>query len=441
MFGMKNAFNGLLDRLRLSYERVGQPKRVLAALSGGADSTALLLLLSRLASERGFTVLAAHVNHGLRSTADRDERFAASLCASLSIPFSVKRLVLPAADEATARNARYDALCRIARDQDCSHIALAHHRNDQAETLLMRLIRGSVEGLGGMREDTPQKHARLWRPLLSEDPMELRAFLRAENAKWVEDESNQNDQYLRNFLRLSILPALEERQASTVAHIARAAAILREESDFLDAFADQCLHGHAHFGRVCPFVETAALDAQPPAIRRRMIRLFLLGHNVAPECAHLAAAIAMADGDTVNLPGDARLVRTQGRLHLVTKSAIPAPFQLERAAFSGFGDGKRRQVMPRALFWQSTLRYREPGDRIVPFGMKQEKSLQDYLVDRKVPSPFRDALPLLCQGKRVYWVIGVGCSEECRAKEGERIIRMRYCGYLPGIADYQSYGG
>jgi len=430
-----------LDRLRLSYERIGQPKRVLAAVSGGADSTALLLLLSRLSAQCGFALLAVHVNHGLRAAADRDERFASSICASLSIPFFAKKLVLPKADEAGAREARYEALGAVARENACSHIALAHHRNDQAETLMMRLIRGSVEGLGGMREDTPRKDFHLWRPLLSEDPADLKAFLRAESISWAEDESNQDDRYLRNFLRLRILPALEERQKNASAHIAGAAAVLREESDFLDAFADRCLHGHAHFGRVCPFVKTEVLDAQAPAIRRRMIRLFLLGHGAGAESAHLAAASAMRDGDTVNLPAGFRLLRTPGYLHLIACKPIPAPVPPEPADFSGLGDGKRTQAMPAALFSRCTLRYREDGDRIVPFGMRAEKSLQDYLVDRKVPLPFRNALPLLCEGKQVYWVIGVGCAEGCRAKEGENVFRLRYGAYLPGDVDYQSFGG
>jgi tRNA(Ile)-lysidine synthase len=303
----------------------------------------------------------------------------------------------------------------------------------------MRLIRGSVEGLGGMREDTPRKDFHLWRPLLSEDPADLKAFLRAESISWAEDESNRDDRYLRNFLRLRILPALEERQKNASAHIAGAAAVLREESDFLDAFADRCLHGHAHFGRVCPFVKTEVLDAQAPAIRRRMIRLFLLGHGAGAESAHLAAASAMRNGDTVNLPAGFRLLRTPGYLHLIACKPIPAPVPPEPADFSGFGDGKRTQAMPAALFSRCTLRYREDGDRIVPFGMRTEKSLQDYLVDRKIDEPWRDRIPLLCRGHEVLWAGGVGTGNIPVWSENETNLRMTWHGTMPWAEQGDSF--
>lgn len=428
----------LSESVRSSWQRIGKPARVLCAFSGGADSSALLVLLCRLrdAVPDSLRVIAAHVDHHLRPGSRQDAFAARALCEKLGVPFHLAHVYPVNASEDAARHARYEALYRIAEDQGCDAIALAHHMQDQSETLLLRLMRGSADGLKGMAEWTPGvRRAALWRPLLSADPASLRDLLTCCNLVWQEDETNADSAYLRNYVRHHVLPAMRKRASKLDAHILNTSQVLRDESDLLNSMASGFLNDHASLLLPCPF-----LDAQPfaqlhPALRRRVIRSMLAAFRLTDDVAfsHIDACAFISDRATVNLPRGFRLQHLGRRIHLLLPAVSPLPIESPEVLpyAPGLSNGIDYQSVPQALHGKTCLRYRQPGDHIRPFGMQGQKSLQDYLTDRKVDRPFRDHLPLLCIGSEVLWVIGVGASETLRASaDPHRNILLHYTGRL-----------
>ena len=435
IFSVMDTMDFLFSRVLSSWQATGSPAAVVLALSGGADSTALLHALHRLSREQksAFRFCVVHVHHGLRANADADAAFCTDLCDRLRVPLTVVRLRLQGASEDEARSARYQALAQVCAQKRIETVALAHHEKDQAETLLMRLMRGAVAGLGCMREMqrthiSPAGSLRLWRPFLGVDPACLRSALKEHGLLWQEDESNRDPRYLRNFIRLSLLPPMEAKAPGCTSRMAQTAAALAEQQDFLRMQAEKLLDGCACTVPPCFFIEWAPFRDAHPAVRKTALQAF------ARRCCMIngltyeqtVAADALPSGKTLNLPGGWRALRTASRLHLVPPVAAEGVLPvLTLLPLTGDpGDGKRTQSMPRALYDRCVLRFGQPGDFIRPFGMQGRKSMQDYWTDHKLDRPFRPYMPLLCMGSEVIWVIGVGASERVRssASGGGRVL-------------------
>ena len=245
----------------------GTPLRLAAAVSGGADSMALLLLLRQLQPRFGYTLSACHVNHGLRGqSADRDEAFVRAECARLGVPlrvFHAAELALPPAHagEDWARRLRYTAFVQL-QGQGIDAIATAHTANDQAETLLLRLARGTgLHGAGGIR---PRRGCYL-RPLLCLSRAETEAVCRAAGQTWVTDETNDTDAYARNRLRHSALPALESTNAAAVQNLARFCEKAARADAYLAAGAAKLLAA-ARLPGAEPAWQLALLQAADPLL-------------------------------------------------------------------------------------------------------------------------------------------------------------------------------
>ena len=406
------------------------PEHLLAGVSGGADSVALLHLLL----QRGVRVTAVHVNHGLRGEAsDGDERFVRELCGHLQVPLLVYRAVPPdAPGEDWARRARYGFFREAMVATGAEALALAHHRDDQAETLLLHLLRGSgLTGLGGMAADAVVDGLRIVRPLLQFSRQELRELLLRLGQPWREDESNDDPRYLRNALRLDVLPKLEELIPGVAKRLAATAEILQGEEAVLAGMAESFLQrcgGEA-------YLPLYMLREQPEAMRRRIVRAWWQqqcgGENgerclSAQQTDALARLIDAPAAAACNLP-----MGMQGRtgwthLHL-TGGSLQAPLEEKpllqseliciRPCEGTAGDGLESQALPRSLLGQLTVRSRRPGDWIRPFGAEGSQSLQDYLVNRRVDAPFRDRVPLVCRGSEVLLVGGVGAGDVPRFEE------------------------
>lgn len=399
---------------------------------------ALLTALKLIAEQEGFSLRAVHVDHGLRPESGEDAAFAAAYCQSLGIPCVVKSVRCASASEQDARQARYAAFAQVYAEQNADVLALAHHRRDQAETVLMRLFRGSgAEGLSGMEtlcgSIGPAGEAlRLWRPLLAVPPEALRSFLIANGIRWREDATNETDAYSRNYLRRHILPAAEERYPGAEEAVCRAAELLKQDNDCLQKMAEKFIRENACLMPPCRFLSRKAFALLHPALQSRVLRSAL---PVALSCEQTNRLLNVRPGEKANLPGNWHIEATEERLYLLPPEKESLPLvPLRVTTFTGSpGDGKRAQAMPGdSLPDGLTLRFREPGDRIRPLGAKGEKSLQDYLVDRKIDRPLRDHLPLLCRGREVWWVIGVGPGEQMRVRPGEPAIMLNYIGVLPG---------
>ncbi len=408
------------------------PGHVLAGISGGADSVALLHLLRQTDAR----IMAVHVNHGLRGEAsDGDAQFVASLCAAWHIPLRTYRATPPAhPSEDWARQVRYGFFREAMAATGADALVLAHHQDDQAETLLLHLLRGAgLNGLAGMAPDTVVEGMRILRPLLGVSRQALRDMLTALGQPWREDASNADPRYLRNALRADILPRLEQLAPGASARLATTAALLREEAALLDAQVADFLRIHGGQAEM----PLAPLQAKPVAMQRRILRAWWQGragescpeHTLsAAQTEAFAALVAGKAGQRCNLPGNWHGQRGWTHLHLVSPENTPvfpktSPLHPETSPYTGdHGDGKRTQVLPASWLEGLELRTRRPGDWIIPFGSAGRKSLQDYLVDRHIDAPFRDRIPLLCRGSEVLLVGGVGAGNVPRTQDEPAVL-------------------
>ena len=327
--------SALHQRVRRTIERHGLAPpgtRVLIGLSGGSDSVALLFLLRELAENGNFALAGlAHVNHRLRPTADRDEAFCRDLAARVGL-----RIVVQIEDvkgyargrnlsiEDAARRIRYDVMEQAAGALDADRIAVGHTQDDQAETFLLKLIRGA--GLTGLAGIHPRR-GRIIRPLLDVSRADLRSYLAGRGERWIDDESNDDLDNPRNRIRHVVLPELDcAASAATRPVIARAAGLVREDAEWLDELAGR---RYVELAAETPdglAIDTAALLAEPPPLRRRILlralRAAAGGREVGLD--HVEAAMAALAGTAggADIPG-ARLERRRGKLVLIQQKAAP----------------------------------------------------------------------------------------------------------------------
>lgn len=298
--------------------------KCLLGLSGGADSTALLHLLLPMRDAGTVFPEAVHVNHGLRGDAsDGDEAFVRSLCERTGVPLHTVRVDLAGRrDENAARIRRYEAFGAVLREREIPVLVLAHQRDDQAETFLLRLLRGAgPEGLRAMRPREEREGYAIIRPMLDISGRELRDALEADGLSWREDGTNQETRYLRNRIRLELLPLMEEMAPGAGARAARAAGLIGQDGDALSLRAEKLLAGHSGPG----WIGTAPLLEEPEAVRSRMLRGWW-ERNAPPrderslsfeQTARLESLLEAPCGAVVNLPAGRRARRRRDRLILL----------------------------------------------------------------------------------------------------------------------------
>ena len=432
----------------------GQPLRLAAAVSGGADSMALLLLLRALQPEFGYTLSACHVNHGLRGTAaDRDEAFVRQSCGALGVPLRVFHAAEladtvdappPHAGEDWARRLRYACFERLC-EEGIDAVATAHTANDQAETLLLRLARGTgLHGAAGIR---PRRGCYL-RPLLCLNRADTEAVCRAAGQTWVTDETNETDAYARNRLRRAALPALQSTNEAATENLAR----FCEKAAQADAYFAQKAEALLMDARlsdtdpVCWRLEPlAAADA--PILETALHRLAAPVRDPEEKYIRLLAQLVQQGSGAVQLTGKVRFCAADGVLRQETLPDT-LPWQLESAPqqvpllpekqpefrLRGGWKGKaellttdfeekiqvvhKKDLKNRAdyarittLYTGLVLRARQPGDRFRPAGRGLSKPLRKWMNEAGVPNELRDTLPLLASGSEILWVCGEGFAD------------------------------
>lgn len=426
--------------------------RYLIGLSGGADSVALMTLLLPDIKTGRLSVEAVHVNHGLRGAeSDEDEAFCRRLCEREHITLTTCRAELNGkTDEASARRARYSFFRERYKTFYADGLILAHHADDQAETFLMRLLRGAgPEGLECMREDETVDGIRILRPMLRMRRDEIRKALQEDGIEWREDSSNSDTGYLRNRIRRELIPALEAIAGSAIDKICRTADLIAGDNDALNKEAAQLLRENAN-GNILNAEATAQASE---ALRRRTLRLWwnregptLEEHALNAAQTEALNALLDTDKGKINLPGDTYAIRT-GK-HLILRKAEkeepakPVPVNGKETVFGEYrltvsqsegnpGDGKRVQEVPEGFLEGCEIRTRRPGDRIRPFGSKGSRKLQDYLTDRRIGEPFRDSIPLVCRENEVLLVCGVGAGNIPRWNKEDSPVRVTWSGEMP----------
>jgi tRNA(Ile)-lysidine synthase len=431
----------LLEKVRstiAAYALISPGERVLVGVSGGADSVALLLVLSDL----GYDVCVGHVNHGARGEeSDADAAFVADLAASLGLPYRVRTLALrvdgdlPAgvSFEHFARRLRYTCLMEQARELGCRTVAVGHHLDDQAETVLLRLLRGEhPSAWAGIRPVRHVGEIRVVRPLLACRRQELREYLQDRGAAWREDSSNEDTRHLRNRIRHELMPLLTARfNPGLVEHLGAVAGVMQAWENVQASALEGLYAAVRHASR--PALRWDAWVALAPFWRRQVLAYFLAAHGVNLGVGRLEGAYCFAmaaqTGRRYSLAPNAWLYRARTELWFVEeteRAPEPQPLAVPDTVVWGnrvvstrvvhreaIGDprawcGPQRQVFDRDRLKQDLwVRSWKPGDRFEPLGCGGTRKVQDVFVDRGVPVPLRRWIPLIYDGDTLLWIAGV----------------------------------
>lgn len=429
--------------------------RVAVAMSGGPDSVAMTWALRDLAPELRCAIAGlVHVNHGLRGEeASRDEMFCRRLADRLGVPIDVARVDVRAearrrhlSREAAARELRYASLAAAAARLGASRIATGHTLDDQAETVLLRLLGGAgTRGLSGVRVS----RGPIIRPLLECRRAEVRAYLLARGEASCEDSSNDDRSIPRNRIRHELVPVIDALAPGGVRALARIAALAADDEQYLMAMATAAAADGVLFTEDGVQLECAALGALPPAVGRRVVRIALERAAAGGRWAvrHVDAVRRLASaGSTggVDVPG-VRVDRRGARLLLASGSrleavvfdyplGVPGSRAIPEAGLAltaeiadridpGLVDRASAEVavlQAAAVALPLRVRSRRPGDRMKPLGAPGRRKLQDVFVDRKIPRAARDRVPVVEDASgRIVWVVGVTVADDCRVTAPE----------------------
>ncbi|MEA4824136.1 MAG: tRNA lysidine(34) synthetase TilS [Clostridiaceae bacterium] len=418
-------------------------ERTVVGFSGGADSTALLLILTAL----GIPVTAVHIHHGLRGDeADRDAHFCEALCARRSIPF-IRRDVRVLENlngrgiEGAARTLRYRALAKVAYETGAAYLAIAHNASDALETALFNLARGTgAAGLGIAPTRVLPDGVTLLRPILALTREEILVYLASRGESYVEDGTNAGDDAARNILRHEAIPALTRVNARAVQHALSAFAHLRED--------DAALFTYARRLATVPASAKAIADA-PRAVAVRAIRL-LYGRDDLTE-KHIRAVLALCRTQTghasVDLPGICA-VREYDALRFLARENPAQPVDIPLTALpvgettelpgAGLRLTVKRTKMPAqmsntfhkiyvdscAIHGILFVRSRKSGDTFRVCGAKGSKTLKKAFIEAKIPVGERDSVPVILAGDDIAAVAGLGVAEKYRAKPGTEALEI-----------------
>ncbi len=390
--------------------------RLVCAVSGGADSVAMLFAMYLLAPQLKIQLSCAHFNHNLRGEeSNRDAEFVRDFCSQYDIPFQLGTgNVIPGKKglEAAARDARYAFLNGLP-----GKIATAHTADDNLETVLMHLVRGTdLKGLGGIAPNS----GKLIRPMLLITKEEVMAFIEEYHLSYVDDSSNQEDDFLRNRLRHHVVPLLTKENPKLARNTSQLALRLREDEEALSSVETLQLPG------------VAVLQQMSPALRRRALRRFLEESGVPePEAAHVEMAeklvLSEKPSAKANFPGNVCIARRYDVLEvslgtqILEERELPCPGSLELPAlgiriFCTPAEQIIRKkdcfcVQPQGKLY---VRSRRPGDTITLDG--GSKTLKKLFIDHKIPAKERATMPVLCDGTGILGVYGLGADVKRLAK-------------------------
>lgn len=423
---------------------------VIVALSGGADSVSLLHVLDSLKEEYDLDLRAAHLNHMIRGEeAERDERFVAGLCEAWGIPLELRRADIPSLAEERGeslelcgRNERYRFFGELC---ECYHakVATAHNRNDNTETVMLNLTRGTgLSGMGGI----PPRRGAIIRPLLTVSRDEIEAYCTAHELSFVTDSTNADELYTRNRLRHSVLPLLRELNPSLDEGLMRMSGIMREADDYLNEISKEELKRCRNtYGYACE-----KLLRLPPAVLGYALRLIAKEAGATADFRHIELmTAALFDGGSVELSGGFTASCAQGTLRIIRESGAedravddaPIPLsEYKNAVRLRIEDGRivdpfpevalrhgeknhqniLNNSIPCAVVTSDTVvRRRRAGDTFTDGRRGVTKTLKKLFNELKIPRERRDSLLLVARGGEVLWIEGVGTSKAARVSEEE----------------------
>ena len=471
----------MITKVRKSIENYKEYPMVVA-VSGGADSVALLLGLCQLREEMGLNLHVLHVEHGIRGEeSKKDASFVENLCQELKVPCRVVPVDVPSycakekvGTEEGARCLRYSALSTYAKFIG-GVVLLAHHMDDQAETMLFQMLRGSgLRGLGGMRRSRrDQDGVTYLRPLLSVHRREIEAYLAEQGQAYCTDSTNQEMEYHRNYIRKEIMPRLAEVNSQGIAHMARTAEQLAEVSDYLRQEARSFLEEEDALGEKTGLTERSArgsierLQSLHPVMQKQVVYEMLLwvaGSHKDLGSVHLEQLLGLIElqsGKQVHLP-DGIVARREFGLIVIERKLEEDPNLVEELFFQPGSPGKSKREVEIAvqneMFYCRTfsfsgkmeeipqkqytkwfdydkisdgfsIRTRKSGDYLICDAAGHHKRLKNYFIEEKWSAKKRDTAWILAQDAHVLWVVGGRISETVKVTEDTKwILEITYAG-------------
>ena len=440
-------------------ELIAPGDRVLVAVSGGADSMALLYFLHKFSEELGYELVVAHLNHLARGEeSDKDADFVEKEAGKLSLPvyvdkIDVKKSLLKFSFQESARILRYQFLEDVLNSVKGNKIALGHHADDRIETVLMNFLRGTgLRGLAGI----PETRGHVIRPLLSFTRSEIENYLKEQNLSYRTDSSNNETKYLRNKIRHEVIPFLKKFNPDISGNLLGLAEIARDEEQWMSEKTRELYSELVIPENEVMCLEISEFESQPPAMKRRLVRgifyrlkgsfrgitalhvqqvldLFsrarvgcslMLPGNVSVICEYDRVCFSLSDDlpsteinketKRLEIPGVTNMSQIGVQFHArIVEPPLPKDIKLTQAYLDFEKTGEKIQV-----------RFFQPGDRFVPLGMRGHKKVKSYFIDQKVPRRERSCIPILTNSRDdIIWIYGERISETFRvAKNTTKVL-------------------
>ncbi len=438
----------------LSHNLIKKGDAVLVALSGGADSVCMLDILCRLADELEIKVAAAHLNHMIRgSEADRDEAYAAELCTKLRVPFYAERINIPEiserekiSEELAGRNARYAFFKRICKEHKYTVVATAHNKNDKAETVLMRVIRGTgIDGLGSIKY---KRDDGIIRPILDVSRADIEGYCSENKLVYCTDSTNSDTEYTRNRVRCELIPFIEKNfNPSVIDSLCSLADNSAEDAEFINGYAER-LYNRINSPmpkRKPTVIDIESLKMVADSIQSRIIRIAareVMGGEYKLERVHIDAVKALAEKETgamAQLPLGLIVSVKYGWLEFKTEEVEDAtdfcyPIEVGtghtvengditfEVVEGDFNPNKNQMIIDydKIEGKELSVRNRRMGDRMVFFKDGKTRKLKDYWIDKKIPRAERSKIPLLCADGKVIAIIGDRVAETYKINQNSK---------------------
>ncbi len=442
----------MLDRIKRAIEEhnlIEKGDKVIVAVSGGPDSVCLLHVLCQFREEYDLKLYGAHLNHNFRGIeAQMDAQYVSDLCEDLDVLCFTKSMDVPQyakrhglSSEEAGRILRYDFFEEVAQRANATKIAVAHNKNDQAETVLMRLLRGAgLQGLTAIHI----KRGKIIRPLLDIDRESIEKYCKIYNLSPRIDKSNLESIYYRNKIRLELIPYLEENyNPNVMANLVRTAEILKKDFDFIEERAKKVYADLVNNqGEQRLELPTEGIQKLHNALQSRVIRLAaeqLLGRQEVLEYKHVQEVLELMQkgltGKRITLPMGLVAKINYKNICFVTGEQEDKVFHyelpiggsldlkeiggtfetrvIEREEIKEISRDKYRKYFDYdKIENELNVRNRQDGDRFYPLGLVGSKKLKDFFIDYKVDRDERDSIPLICDGDEIMWVVGLRISEK-----------------------------
>lgn len=465
----------MIKRIKNTIEKYNMLKEgdsIIVGVSGGPDSVCLLHSLWTIKDEYKIKLIGVHINHMLRGeAADEDEYYVKQLCEKYDIPYHFFRVnikemsqSLNLTEEEAGRKARYDAFFEVLRKTDSQRIAVAQNKNDQSETLLMRLIRGSgLEGLAGIPY---KREGVIIRPLLDIAREDIESYCKEHQLSPRIDQTNYEELYTRNKIRLGLIPYIQQNfNTNIIENLWKTTYILREDHDFINAYLEQLSEKAFQLGNNWIRLHKKEFEKQHPAIQKRMLLKCAKELNGSKDVStiHLDNLVRLIEeGKTskgIDWPNGLRieldyddiifykekkeeidewsydLVLNEKNTFQVSDLCL-TPRIIMKEEYEAMENSDWKAFDFDKMKGKIEIRNRRMGDYITPSGMKGTKKLKEYFIDKKIPRDIRYRIPLMCIGSEVIWIIGHRTNENYRVGEHtRRILLVEFKNQCCNLAD------